>query len=351
MVEFIPMSCESSPIITTGELWRIEHQAFELGASDLHLRSGLAPRIRRDGEIFLHPTAFSIPTSFSDLFLDYMREQEQEVFRRDGQADFMVRLSQKLSLRINLFRHHGGEGAACRLLRSSVPSLSELGLPSMLARIAHAERGLILVTGVTGSGKSSTLAAMIDQLNETTAGHILTIEDPVEFVHSPKRCAITHRQVGRDVTTYPAALRAALREDPDVLLVGELRDIETMALALTAAETGHLVLATLHTRGAVSAVNRMIDVFPPGQQHQARTMLAESLTAVISQELLRKKEGGRVPCVELLIGTAAVRALIRDGKTHHIENVMQTSASAGMCTRSTAFHRLTMDHQLLDIEL
>jgi twitching motility protein PilT len=190
---------------------------------------------------------------------------------------------------------------------------------------------------------------MVDHLNEATAGHIITIEDPVEFFHLSKRCVITHRQIGRDVATYPEALRAALREDPDVMLVGELRDVETISLALTAAETGHLVLATLHTRGAVSAINRIIDVFPSRQQHQVRTMLAESLTAVISQELVQKKEGGRVPCVEVLSVTPGVGALIREGKTHQIENVMQTSASEGMCTRAVALERLARRFQLVDV--
>lgn len=331
-------------------LWNILHHAHKLGASDLHLRQGGTAHIRIDGEVKRFPLEENLPESPGELFLARMWKADRERFLADGQVDFMAHISPELGVRVNLFRHRGGEGAACRLLTSRIPTVKELCLPSEVARIARAERGLVLVTGVTGSGKSSTLAAMVDHLNESTSAHILTIEDPVEFVHRSKQSLVTHREIGRDALSYPDALRAALREDPDVILVGELRDVETISLALTAAETGHLVLATLHTRGAVSAVNRMIDVFPARQQQQARAMLAESLTAVISQELVRRNAGGRAPCVEVLTGTPAVRALIREGKTHQIESVMQTSASSGMRTRAAAMEALIREQSCIQIE-
>ncbi len=344
------MSVENTNREYDDQLWNILHHAHKLGASDLHLRQGSAVRIRIDGQVQPFPLEATLQLSLVELFRGRMLTAERERFLADGQVDFMAHISPELAVRVNLFRHHGGEGAACRLLTSRIPTLKELCLPDVVARIARAERGLVLVTGVTGSGKSSTLAAMVDHLNESTSGHILTIEDPVEFVHLSKQSLVTHREIGRDVVSYPDALRAALREDPDVILVGELRDVETISLALTAAETGHLVLATLHTRGAVSAVNRIIDVFTARQQQQARAMLAESLTAVISQELVRKPLGGRVPCVEVLTATPAVRALIREGKTHQIESVMQTSASSGMRTRAAAMEVLIREQSCIQIE-
>ncbi len=325
---------------TTLNLGATLTEAFDRGASDVHLGSEEVPLLRIDGVLSPMEEAGAMPADLVGLFKPFLSEKKLEEFSGHGHSDFVAHVSARLRVRVNLYRHHRGEGAACRLLGSVVPTLEELSLPCALANLVSAHHGLVLVTGATGSGKSTTLAALIDRINEGIGGHIVTIEDPIEFVHPCKRSRVTQREVGRDVSSFPAALRAALREDPDLILVGELRDLETMSLALTAAETGHLVFATLHTRGAAAAVNRMIDVFPPGQQAQVRAMLAEALVAVVSQELLVRVEGGRIPCVEILIATSAIRALIREGKTHQIENVMQISAQHGMQTRSAHLRQL-----------
>jgi twitching motility protein PilT len=228
-----------------------------------------------------------------------------------------------------------------RLIPPSIPTFDELGLPGVLRELSMREKGLVLVTGPTGSGKSTTLAAMIDLINRTEPMHILTIEDPIEFVHTPKKCLVNHREVGRHSESFGTALRAALREDPDVILVGEMRDLETIGLALTAAETGHLVFGTLHTSSAPSAVDRIIDVFPPGQQAQIRVMLADTLAGVVTQTLLKTKDGkGRVAAHEIMIGTAAVRNLVREAKTSQIFNLLQTGSKVGMQTMERALEEL-----------
>jgi twitching motility protein PilT len=233
---------------------------------------------------------------------------------------------------VNVFMQGRGPGAVLRTIPTVIPSFESLQLPPFLAELCKRERGLVLVTGPTGSGKSTTLAAMVDMVNETWDAHILTIEDPVEFVHQSKRCLVNQREVGAHTASFSAALRSALREDPDVILVGEMRDLETISLALTAAETGHLVFGTLHTSSAPKTVDRIIDVFPAGQQSQIRTMLAESLEAVIAQRLMKKVGGGRIAACEILVGTTAVRNLIREGKLHQIPSMMQTGQSQGMVT-------------------
>lgn len=336
--EFVPTIIRTPTIDPS--FWALFSEAFDRGASDLHLSSDEVPRIRLDGAILPMGGVGAMPADLAGLFLPFMSDNKMVEFNTHGHSDFVAQVSACLRVRVNLYRHHQGEGAACRLLGSTVPTFEELSLPSTLATLASADHGLVLVTGATGSGKSTTLAAMIDRVNQTMPSHLVTIEDPIEFVHSSNRSRVTQREVGRDVSSFPAALRAALREDPDVILVGELRDLETIALALTAAETGHLVLATLHTRGAAAAVNRIVDVFPAGQQAHVRTMLADALAGVVSQELLPRLGGGRVPCVEILIATSAIRALIREGKTHQIDNVMQMSARDGMRTRSAHLRQL-----------
>jgi twitching motility protein PilT len=239
-----------------------------------------------------------------------------------------------------VFVQNRGEGAVFRTIPSKIPRFEDLGLPQVIRHLCDEEKGLVLVTGPTGSGKSTTLAAMIDYLNETMAGHILTLEDPIEFVHKPKRSLVNQREVGTQTQTFTQALRSALREDPDVILVGELRDLETTALALTAAETGHLVFATVHTSSAPKTVDRIVDIFPSSQQAQVRTMLSESLLGVITQMLLHKVGGGRAAALEILIGTAAVRNLIRESKTHQIPSAMQVGGKVGMQTMEAAVIQL-----------
>jgi len=260
----------------------------------------------------------------------------RKTFQEKNDADFSFDLGDIARFRVNAFRSRRGEGAVFRAIPSKVMTIADLGLPSILKELAEKEKGLVLVTGPTGSGKSTTLAAMIDHVNETYEGHILTIEDPIEFVHSSKKCLINQREVGAHTESFNAALRGALREDPDVILVGEMRDLETIALALTAAETGHLVFATLHTSSAPKTVDRVIDVFPAAQQGQIRAMFAESMQAVITQTLLRKRAGGRIVALELLIGTPAVRNLIRENKIHQLPSTMQTGQAVGMQTLDMA---------------
>ena len=310
--------------------------AHREGASDVHLSSGEAPMLRIHGDMkrIEHP-----PLSAEEvhrMVFDIMSDSVRKTFQEKNDADFSFELGDIARFRVNAFRTRRGEGAVFRTIPSKVMTMEDLGLPPILKEIAEKEKGLVLVTGPTGSGKSTTLAAMIDHINETYEGHILTIEDPIEFVHSSKKCLINQREVGPHTESFDAALRGALREDPDVILVGEMRDLETIALALTAAETGHLVFGTLHTSSAPKTVDRVIDVFPAGQQGQIRTMFGESIQAVITQTLLRKRAGGRIVALEILIGTPAVRNLIRENKIHQIPSTMQTGQAVGMQTLDMA---------------
>jgi len=274
------------------------------------------------------------------MVFDIMGDAVRKTFQETNDVDFSFELGNIARFRVNVFRTRRGEGAVFRTIPTQVMTLEELGLPPIMKELCEKEKGLVLVTGPTGSGKSTTLAAMIDHINESFEGHILTIEDPIEFVHATKKCLVNQREVGRDTTSFNAALRGALREDPDVILVGEMRDLETISLALTAAETGHLVFGTLHTSSAPKTVDRVIDVFPAGQQGQIRTMFAESIQAVVTQTLLRKRAGGRIAAIEVLIGTPAVRNLIRENKIHQIPSSMQTGQAVGM---------QTLDMALLDL--
>jgi twitching motility protein PilT len=274
------------------------------------------------------------------MVFDIMGDAVRKTFQETNDVDFSFELGNIARFRVNVFRTRRGEGAVFRTIPTQVMTLEELGLPPIMKELCEREKGLVLVTGPTGSGKSTTLAAMIDHINETFEGHILTIEDPIEFVHSSKKCLVNQREIGRDTASFNAALRGALREDPDVILVGEMRDLETISLALTAAETGHLVFGTLHTSSAPKTVDRVIDVFPAGQQGQIRTMFAESIQAVLTQSLLRKRAGGRIAALEVLIGTPAVRNLIRENKIHQIPSSMQTGQAVGMCTLDMALLEL-----------
>ena len=310
--------------------------AHREGASDVHLVAGEPPRVRIHGDMkkVEHP-ALS-PEETHNMVFDIMADALRKSFQESNDVDFSFELGDIARFRVNVFRNRKGECAVFRLIPSRVMTIEDLGLPSTLKEICDKEKGLVLVTGPTGSGKSTTLAAMIDYVNERFEGHILTIEDPIEFVHQSKKCLINQREVGPHTMNFANALRAALREDPDVILVGEMRDLETISLALTAAETGHLVFATVHTSSAPKTVDRIIDVFPASQQEQIRVMFSESVQAVITQTLLKKRAGGRIAALEILMGTPAVRNLIREGKVHQILSSMQTGQNMGMQTLDMA---------------
>ena len=310
--------------------------AVQQKASDLHISAGEPPMMRIHGDMFRVDAPALTPEDTHRLIFDVMTDAQRRVFQEKLECDFAFPLDDDLRFRVNVFVQHRGEGAVFRTIPSKIPRFDDLGLPEVIRHLCDEEKGLVLVTGPTGSGKSTTLAAMIDYLNETMAGHILTLEDPLEFVHTPKRSLVNQREVGTQTHTFTSALRSALREDPDVILVGELRDLETISLALTAAETGHLVFATVHTASAAKTVDRLVDVFPPVQQSQVRAMVSESLLGVITQMLLHKVGGGRVAALEILVGTAAVRNLIRESKTHQIPSAMQVGGKVGMQTMEAA---------------
>jgi twitching motility protein PilT len=305
-------------------------EALGRDASDLHLSSGEPPAMRVHGDLARTDRPPLTPEVVTELVSSIMNGAQREQFQKDHEVDFSCELAGSGRFRVNVFMHSRGPGAVLRAIPTKIPSLDSLNLPPVLKELCTRERGLVLVTGPTGSGKSTTLAAMVDVINETWDAHILTIEDPIEFVHKPKRCFVNQREVGPHTHSFSNALRSALREDPDVILIGEMRDLETIALALTAAETGHLVFGTLHTSSAPKTVDRIIDVFPAGQQAQIRTMLSESLEAVVAQTLLKKKGGGRIAACEILVGAPAVRNLIREGKLHQIPSMMQTGQRLGM---------------------
>jgi twitching motility protein PilT len=310
--------------------------AHREGASDVHLSAAEPPMVRIHGEMkrIEHTplTAEEVHRMVFDIMSDWLRKSFQETH----DADFSFELGNIARFRVNVFQTRRGEGAVFRTIPTKVMTMEELGLPSIMKDLCEKEKGLVLVTGPTGSGKSTSLAAMLDHINDTFEGHIITIEDPIEFVHTSKKCLVNQREVGIHTESFQSALRGALREDPDVILVGEMRDLETIALALTAAETGHLVFGTLHTASAPKTVDRVIDVFPAAQQGQIRAMFSESMQAVITQTLLRKRGGGRVAAFEVLIGTPAVRNLIRENKVHQIPSTMQTGQAHGMQTLDMA---------------
>jgi twitching motility protein PilT len=298
--------------------------------SDLHVSAGEPPVIRVDGQMQRIKVPALTSEQTQSMLYDIMGDAQRKVFEEKSDIDFSIDLGEQARFRVNVFRQRKGMGAVFRQIPTTILTMEQLGLPSILAKLTRREKGLILVTGPTGSGKSTTLAAMINQINEERRLHLLTIEDPIEFVHPSKKCLINQREVGPHTQSFQNALKAALREDPDVILVGEMRDLETIQLALTAAETGHLVMGTLHTSSAPKTVDRIIDVFPPSQQSQVRAMLAESLQAVITQTLCKKVGGGRVAALEIMIGTNAVKNLIREGKIHQLPSAIQTSQNVGM---------------------
>ena len=301
-------------------------------ASDLHLSAGLPPMLRVDGDV----RRINLPPmdhkEVHGMIYDIMNDRQRKEYEENLETDFSFAIPGLARFRVNAFNQNRGAGAVFRTIPDQIKSLEELNCPNSFKELINVPRGLILVTGPTGSGKSTTLAAMINHINENDYGHVLTVEDPIEFVHESKKCLVNQREVHRDMHSFAAALRSALREDPDIILVGEMRDLETIRLALTAAETGHLVFGTLHTSSAAKTIDRIIDVFPAGEKSLVRSMLSESLRAVISQTLLKKLGGGRIAAHEVMVGTPAIRNLIREDKVAQMYSSIQTGAAYGMQT-------------------
>lgn len=312
--------------------------------SDLHIATDSPPVVRDDGALKRLNYEKFTPGVTQRMMYEIISDEQIHRFESTLELDFSYALPKgRARFRVNLYRDRGAVAAAFRLISSRIPTVRELNLPPILEQLTERPRGLILVTGPTGSGKSTSLAAMINKINSETAVHIITIEDPIEYLHTHKMSLINQRELGQDTKSFNNALRASLREDPDVLLVGEMRDVETISLAITAAETGHLVFATLHTNNAAESIDRMVDVFPPGQQEQIRVQLSNNLVAIISQQLLPRASGkGRTPANEIMIATPAIRNLIREGKTHQIPSTIQTSGGIGMITMDQALRDLYM---------
>jgi twitching motility protein PilT len=301
-------------------------------ASDLHLSAGLPPMIRVDGDIRRINVPEMDHKQVHDMVYDIMSDKQRKDYEEYWETDFSFEIPGLARFRVNAFNHNRGSGAVFRTIPSKILSLEDLGAPKIFQKISEYPRGIVLVTGPTGSGKSTTLAAMVDYKNDSEYGHILTVEDPIEFVHESKKCLVNQREVHRDTLGFNEALRSALREDPDTILVGEMRDLETIRLALSAAETGHLVFGTLHTSSAAKTIDRIVDVFPAAEKSMVRSMLSESLKAVIAQTLLKKIGGGRIAAHEIMIGTPAIRNLIREDKVAQMYSAIQTGQSVGMQT-------------------
>ena len=327
-------------------------EMIEREASDLHITAGERPKLRIDGDI----TDSSVPdilTPKDTLQLAYsvLTENQKKRFETEDELDFSFGIQNLARFRGNVFKQRGCVAVVIRMIPFNVRTFQDLGLPPVVAKLAERPRGLILVTGPTGSGKSTTLAAVIDKINKERRGHIITVEDPIEFIHRHQSCIVNQREVGTDTKSFGSALKYALREDPDVILVGEMRDLETISAALTIAETGHLALATLHTNSAAESINRIIDVFPSSQQPQVRAQLAFVLEGVLTQTLLQKASGrGRVMAAEIMVATPAIRALIRDDKVHQIYSAMQAGKKHGMQTMNDALYQLYMGREVTQDE-
>ncbi|MDX2262988.1 MAG: type IV pilus twitching motility protein PilT [Gemmatimonadales bacterium] len=317
-------------------------------ASDLHLTAGERPKLRVDGEIVDASVDHMLsPKDTLSLAYSVLTEAQKKRFEQEDELDFSFGIQNMARFRGNVFKQRGCVSMVVRMIPFSVKTFEELKLPPITAKLAERPRGLVLVTGPTGSGKSTTLAAMIDKINKERRGHIITVEDPIEFIHKHQKCIVNQREVGTDTRSFATALKYALREDPDVILVGEMRDLETISAALTIAETGHLALATLHTNSAPEAINRMIDVFPSNQQAQVRAQLAFVLEGIVTQTLLPRASGrGRVMAAEIMVATPAIRAVIRDDKVHQIYSLMQAGKKHGMQTMNDALYQLYMSREV-----
>ncbi|MBU1035746.1 MAG: type IV pilus twitching motility protein PilT [bacterium] len=321
--------------------------AKEEDASDLHLNVGIPPVLRINGKLKKLDLPELTPESTHEMIYSILNERQKTDFEKYGELDLSYELANVARFRINVFKHRRGEGAAFRLIPEKIKTLSELNLPSILSNFTEKDKGFVLLTGPTGSGKSTTLAALIDIINKNRYDNIITIEDPIEFIHYHKNCLISQREVGSHTKSFASALRNALREDPDVILVGEMRDLETISMALTAAETGHLVFSTLHTISAGETVERIIDVFPPHQQNQVRMQLAGSILGIVAQTLMPTLDGkGRVPALEVMIANPAIRNLIREGKTYQIPSTIQISKKDGMQSLDQSLKDLLMEGKI-----
>ncbi|HEY3298493.1 MAG TPA: type IV pilus twitching motility protein PilT [Armatimonadota bacterium] len=327
---------ESAPVVgdvqTIGnahldDLLRI---ANERGSSDLHISVGLPPMVRVDGRLIPIPYEPVSPRDAQRLMYDILTNDQIQWFEKTKELDFSYGLRDVGRFRVNVYRQRGSVGAAMRAIPTKIPSMEKLGLPAILRDLCKKHSGLILVTGPTGSGKSTTIATMIDHINSTRDGHIMTIEDPIEYLHQHKKCMVNQRELNTDTDSFENALRAVLREDPDIILVGEMRDLETISAALTLAETGHLVFGTLHTRNAPQTIDRVVDVFPAHQQEQIKVQLSNSLESVVAQQLVPRIGGGRFGAIEIMVATPAIRNLIREGKTFQIYSSIETGGAHGM---------------------
>jgi len=323
------------------DLTHLLRASVEHKASDLHISAGQPPIMRINGDLvrITEYPVYDNKTTYS-LLCSVLDKTQRDVFEAKHELDFSVILPEVGGFRANIFHQQNGVSGVFRVIPVEIPDLDKLGAPAIIKKTLDLSSGLILVTGPTGCGKSTTLAAMIDYINNKEQAHIITIEDPIEFIHHSKKCLVHQRQIHRDSTSFSAALRSVLREDPDVILVGEMRDLETIRLALTAAETGHLVMATLHTSSAPRAINRVIDVFPAGEKNIIRNLISESLQIVVTQTLVKQIAGGRVAAFEVMLGSPAIRNLIRDDKIAQMYSVMQTSAKMGMCTMEQSLNDL-----------
>ena len=316
-------------------------EVTERGASDLHLAVGLPPMLRVDGSLQRTKYRPMGPNDTQRMIYDILTNEQVEKFERTKELDFSYGVKGIGRFRVNVYRQRGSVGAALRAIPDQIPTFEQLGLPAILRDLSKKHSGLILVTGPTGSGKSTTIACMIDTINSEYPVHIMTMEDPIEYLHRHKRAMVNQRELGQDTDAFDNALRAVLREDPDIILIGEMRDLETIAAALTLAETGHLVFGTLHTRCAPQTIDRVVDVFPPHQQDQIRVQLSNTIEAVVAQQLLPRQGGGRCAAIEVMVATSAIRNLIREGKTYQIYSALETGAQFGM---------QTMDKQLAEMQ-